>query len=118
MKLKQNKYINFSKAIMFVLLLAFFLILFFDAYVALRLSKFLEGGGSLDSATVIGTIVSVMSGFGETTVLFGAKHYFQKAGLENSVGYDARTNTTTEERLELEKMKTVMEDNFEGGEVL
>lgn len=59
-----------------------------------------------------------MSGFGETTVLFGAKHYFQKAGLENSVGYDASSNTIAQERLEIEKMKTVMEDNFEGGEVL
>ena len=94
-----KKYISFSKALLFSLCVAFFIIIFFDAYVVLKLMQFVENGISLAYATVIGTVVSVMSTFSNAVVLFGVKHYLQKAAAENSVGYDSKTNTISEERI-------------------
>ncbi|MCC8169714.1 MAG: hypothetical protein LIO59_05040 [Oscillospiraceae bacterium] len=105
-----KKYISFSKALVFGLCLAFFLILGFDAYVILRLINLIESGKSLSYATVIGTIVSVMSTFSNTVILFAVKHYLQKSETENAAGYDAKTQTTAAERMymaSIEKGKDV-----------
>lgn len=98
MKILKN-YISFSKLLVFMLVLAFFVILIFDGYIILRLMDYLENGVSLVYATIIGTITSVMSTFGNAVILFGVKNYLNKSGLENSVGYDSKTQTIAEERI-------------------
>lgn len=104
-----KKYINFSKLLVFLLVLAFFCILIFDGYIVVRLMDMITGGYSLAQATVIGTIVSVMSTFSNGVIMFGVKHYMDKSAKENVVGYDAKTNTIADERIK-QMMKETMED--------
>lgn len=106
---KPKKYISYSKILVFFLVLAFFLILIFDAYVVLRLIDMIENGITLAYATVVGTVVSVMSTFSNAVILFGVKNYLEKSAKENVVGYDAKTNTIAEERIK-QLMNANMED--------
>lgn len=94
-----KKYFNFSKILVFMLVIAFFVILTFDAYIILKLINLIENGINLSYATVIGTIVATMSTFANAVILFGVKGYLYKSGLENSVGYDSTTNTISDERI-------------------
>lgn len=94
-----KKYISFSKLLVFTLVIAFFAITFFDGYIILRLLNMVENGVNLSYATVIGTIVSVMSTFANAVILFAIKGYLNKSAAENTVGYDAKTGTTAEERI-------------------
>ncbi|MCC8067705.1 MAG: hypothetical protein LIO59_00325 [Oscillospiraceae bacterium] len=112
----KRKYIGFSKALVFALCGAFFIVLAFDAYVILRLLNFMESGGSLTYATVIGTITSVMSTFSNAVILFAVKHYLQKSETENAAGYDAKTQTTSAERIKMAELKGMGDDNDFGGE--
>lgn len=108
MKLFKN-YINFSKLLVCALILAFFSILFFDGYIVLKLICMIENGYSLAYATIIGTIVSVMSTFSNTVIMFGVKNYMEKSAKENTVGYDSKTNTISEERIK-RQMNIIMEE--------
>lgn len=111
-----KKYINFSKFLVFVLVLAFFGILLFDGYVVMLLIDMLRDGFNLAYATVIGTVVSVMSTFSNGVIMFGVKKYLEKSAKENAVGYDAKTNTISDERIKQlmnETMEDVKEDDFE-----
>lgn len=94
-----KKYISFSKLLVFLLVLAFFGILVFDAYIVMRLIDMIINGYNLAYAAVIGTIVSVMSTFSNGVIMFGVKHYMEKSAKENVVGYDAKTNTIADERI-------------------
>ena len=94
-----NKHINFSKALVFCLCLAFFALLAFDAWVIVELMNFVRNGISLSNTAVIGTIASVMSTFANAVILFAVKGYLSKSGLENSVGYSSKTNTIAAERM-------------------
>lgn len=96
---KLNKHISFSKVLVFCLCLAFFMLLIFDAWVIIELMNFVRSGISLSNTAVIGTIASVMSTFASAVILFAVKGYLSKSGLENSVGYDAKTNTIAAERM-------------------
>ncbi|MGN1202816.1 MAG: hypothetical protein ACI4RF_05925 [Eubacterium sp.] len=104
-----KKYISFSKLLVFLLVLAFFGILVFDGYIVTRLIDMITNGYSLAYATVIGTIVSVMSTFSNGVIMFGVKNYMEKAAKENVVGYDAKTNTISEERMK-QMMNETMDD--------
>ena len=104
-----KKYINFSKLLVFLLVLAFFSILTFDGYIVIRLMKMLVEGYNLAYATVVGTIVSVMSTFSSGVILFAVKGYLSKSAAENTVGYDAKTGTTAEERIK-QMMNETMAD--------
>lgn len=73
----------------------------------------IENGYSLAYATTIGTIVSVMSTFSNGVIMFGVKNYLEKSAKENSVGYDAKTNTIADERMKEMMMKS-MDDVQEG----
>lgn len=110
-----KKYINFSKFLVFTLILAFFSILLFDGYITLRLINMIENGCNLAYAAVIGTIVSVMSTFSNGVIMFGVKKYMEKSTKEHVVGYDAKTNTIADERIK-QLMNKNMED-FEGNDV-
>lgn len=92
-------YINFSKFLLVILCLSFFAILAFDGWVIIQLIHFIRDGISLAYATVVGTVVGVMSTFSNAVVLFAVKGYLNKSALENSVGYDARSNTIASERI-------------------
>ena len=56
-----KKYFAFSKVLVFLLIVAFFAILVFDGYIVLKLINMIENGLNLAYASVIGTVVSVMS---------------------------------------------------------
>ena len=103
-----RKYINFSKLLVFLLILAFFAILAFDVYVVLKLMQMIQNGISLMYATVIGTVVSVMSTFSNGVILFAVRGYLDKSAKENVVGYAAKTGTTADER-----MKSLMNNMYE-----
>lgn len=94
-----KKYFNFSKILIFMLVVAFFAILCFDAYIILELINLIKDGFNLMYATVIGTVTATMSTFSNAVILFGVKGYLHKSGLENSVGYDSKTNTISDERI-------------------
>ncbi len=96
-----KRYISFSKALVFALCTAFFLILGFDAYVIIRLMDFVEAGVSMTYTTVLGTITGTMSTFSNAVILFAVKHYLEKAQAEHAAGYDARTQTTSAERMHM-----------------
>lgn len=96
-----KKYINFSKLLVFMLIIAFFAVLAFDGYIVMLLIDMLKNGYSLTYASVIGTIVSVMSTFSNGVIMFGVKNYLEKSAKENSVGYDAKTNTIAAERMSM-----------------
>lgn len=102
-----KKYISFSKLLVFTLVIAFFAITFFDGYIILRPLNMVENGVNLAYATVIGTIVSVMSTFANAVILFAIKGYLSKSAVENTVGYDAKTGTTSEERIRQCCIKTM-----------
>lgn len=108
-----NKYISFSKLLVFTLVLAFFIILAFDGWVIITMIDFIRQGINLAYATVVGTIVSVMSTFSNAVILFAIKTYLTKSGLENSVGYDAKTNTIADERIKAMMSKTMNDVNYE-----
>ena len=95
--------------LVFLLILAFFCILAFDGYIVMLLINMITSGYSLAYASVIGTIVSVMSTFSNGVIMFGVKNYLEKAAKENVAGYDAKTNTTAEERMK-QLMNEVMDD--------
>ena len=94
-----KKYFGFSKVLIFFLIVAFFAILIFDGYVVLRLMNMIENGLNLMYATVIGTVVSVMSTFSNGVILFAVRGYMDKSAKENVVGYDAKTGTIADERI-------------------
>lgn len=94
-----KKYFGFSKVLIFSLIVAFFAILIFDGYVVLRLMNMIENGLNLMYATVIGTVVSVMSTFSNGVILFAVRGYMDKSAKENVVGYDAKTGTIADERI-------------------
>lgn len=100
-----NTYINFSKALVFLLCIAFFVILIFDGWIIVTLIDFVRNGVSLSNTTIIGTISSVMSTFSNAVILYAVKGYLSKSGLENSVGYDSRTNTIATERTNITRME-------------
>lgn len=102
---------------MFTLCLAFFIILAFDGWVIVTMIDFIRQGINLAYATVIGTIVSVMSTFSNAVILFAVKTYLTKSGLENSVGYDAKTNTIADERISLNGFNNLIDPPIdeEGG---
>lgn len=104
-----KKYFSFSKILVFTLILAFFGILAFDGFIIMKLIDMIYDGYDLMYAGVIGTIVGTMSTFSNAVILFAVKGYLSKAGLENSVGYDAKTNTISEERIK-QMMSNDMED--------
>lgn len=103
-----KKYFAFSKVLVFSLIVAFFAILAFDGYVVLRLMSMINNGVSLMYATVIGTVVSVMSTFSNGVILFAVRGYLDKSAKENVVGYDAKTGTIADER-----MKSLMNSSEE-----
>ena len=103
-----RKYINFSKLLVFLLILAFFTIIAFDGYIVIKLMEMLADGYNLAYATVIGTIVSVMSTFSSGVILFAVKGYLSKSAAENTVGYDAKTGTIADERI-----KSLMNNMYE-----
>lgn len=96
-------YITFSKLLVFMIVLAFFGILFFDGWVVVKLISLIENGIDLAYATVVGTVVSVMSTFSDGVILFSVKGYLHKAMQENVVGYSAKDETTAEERIAMAK---------------
>ena len=49
-----------------------------------------------------------MSTFANAVILFAIKGYLNKSAAENTVGYDAKTGTTAEER-----MKSLMNNMYE-----
>lgn len=108
-----KKYFAFSKVLVFALIIAFFTILAFDGYVVLELMQMVRDGISLMYATVIGTVVGVMSTFSNGVILFAVRGYLDKAAKENVVGYDAKTGTTADERLK-QSMKNMYEPTEEG----
>lgn len=69
------------------------------------LIDFVRNGVSLSNTTIIGTISSVMSTFSNAVILYAVKGYLSKSGLENSVGYDSRTNTIATERTNITRME-------------
>ena len=103
-----KKYFGFSKVLVFALIIAFFAILAFDGYVVLELMQMIRNGVSLMYATVIGTVVSVMSTFSNGVILFAVRGYLDKAAKENVAGYDAKTGTIADER-----MKSLMNNMYE-----
>lgn len=103
-----KKYFAFSKVLVFALIIAFFAILAFDGYIVLKLMQMIQNGISLMYATVIGTVVSVMSTFSNGVILFAVRGYLDKSAKENVVGYDAKTGTIADER-----MKQLMSNMYE-----
>ena len=59
----------------------------------------IENGIDLSYATVIGTVISIMSSFASIVVGFAVKGYLTKAMKENIVGYDSESNTISTERM-------------------
>ena len=102
-----KKHFSFSKILVFLLVVSFFAILLFDGYIIIKLINLIQNGFDLTYATVIGTIVSTMSGFADAVILFAIKGYLTQATKDHEVGYDAKTNTTADERL-----KALMKENM------
>lgn len=94
-----GKYINFSKLLIFALVVLFFAMLVFDGYAVVRLMNMIENGVDLMYATVIGTVISIMSSFASAVILIGVRSYYKKAEAENIVGYDSESNTISTERM-------------------
>ena len=103
-----KRYFAFSKVLVFALIIAFFAILAFDGYIVLELMQMIRNGVSLMYATVIGTVVSVMSTFSNGVILFAVRGYLDKSAKENVVGYDSKTGTIADER-----MKSLMNNMYE-----
>ena len=108
-----KKYFSFSKVLVFSLIVAFFAILVFDGYIVLKLINMIENGLNLAYASVIGTVVGVMSTFSNGVILFAVRGYLDKSAKENVVGYDSRTGTIADERMK-QLMKNMYEPTEEG----